>query len=111
MPELQSLDPELYKNLMYIRQNPEEASSLALDFTATVRGSMDGTSANLKPNGDNIPVTASNYNEYIIRIADYHLNRSIRSHCAAFREGFNSIIDQAWIKLFNQSEFDVLIQG
>ena len=96
---------------MYIRQNPDLAASLALDFTATVRGSMEGTTANLKPNGENIAVTAENYNEYIIRMADYHLNRSIRSHCAAFREGFNSIIDQAWIKLFNQIEFDVLIQG
>lgn len=29
----------------------------------------------------------------------------------AFRDGFNRVIDQAWIKLFNQREFDIIIQG
>ena len=56
-------------------------------------------------------VTEENYSEYIIRMADYYLNRSIRSHCAAFRDGFTSIVDPAWIKLFNQRELDVIIQG
>ena len=53
----------------------------------------------------------NNYSEYIVRVADFHLNRSIRRQCAAFREGFTSVIDQAWIKLFDQSEFSILVQG
>ena len=111
MSELQSLDPELYKNLLYIKDHPKEAENMALDFTATVRGAMESMTVDLIPNGENVAVTEENYSEFIIRMADFHLNRSIRTHCAAFRDGFNSIIDQSWIKLFNQSEFDVIIQG
>ena len=105
MSELQSLDPEIYAGLMNIKNHPDEARSLMLDFTAP------GTTVELVPNGENIPVTEENYSEYIIRMADYYLNRSIRSHCAAFRDGFTSIVDPAWIKLFNQRELDVIIQG
>ena len=59
----------------------------------------------------NFQVDEKNYSEYIVRVADFHLNRSIRRQCAAFREGFTSVIDQAWIKLFDQSEFSILVQG
>ena len=111
MSELQSLDPEIYRNLMYIKNHPDQARSLMLDFTTTLSGALDGTTVELIPNGENIPVTEENYSEYIIRMADYYLNRSIRSHCAAFRDGFTSIVDPAWIKLFNQRELDVIIQG
>jgi ubiquitin-protein ligase E3 C len=111
LSELQSLDPEIYRNLMYIKNHPDQARSLMLDFTTTLSGALDGTTVELVPNGENIPVTEENYSEYIIRMADYYLNRSIRSHCAAFRDGFTSIVDPAWIKLFNQRELDVIIQG
>ena len=112
MSELQSLDNELYRNLMYIKKNPSEVESLALDFTVTVDNSMGGVKQiDLINRGSTIPVTRQNYTEYIIRVADYHLNRSIREHCMAFRDGFNRVIDQAWIKLFNQREFDIIIQG
>ena len=96
---------------MYIKNHPDQARSLMLDFTTTLSGALDGTTVELVPNGENIPVTEENYSEYIIRMADYYLNRSIRSHCAAFRDGFTSIVDPAWIKLFNQRELDVIIQG
>ena len=112
MSELQSLDSELYRNLMYLKRNPSQVESLSLTFTVTSANGMGGNrDIDLVPRGSNIPVTEQNYTEYIIRVADYHLNRSIKEHCVAFRDGFNRVIDQAWIKLFNQREFDVIIQG
>ena len=39
----------------------------------------------LKPNGSLIPVTNENRIEYIHLVADYKLNRQIRSQCSAFR--------------------------
>ena len=112
LSELQSLDNELYRNLMSIKKNPAEVAQLELDFTVDVNNSMGGVrNVNLIPRGSQVPVTRDNYTEYIIRVADYHLNRSIREHCMAFRDGFNRVIDQAWIKLFNQREFDIIIQG
>ena len=111
MPELQSLDPEIYRNLMYIKNHPDEAPSMMLDFTTTLSGAPNGTTVELVPNGENIPVTEENYYEYIINMADYYLNRSIKSHCDAFRDGLTSILYPAWIQLFNQRELDVIIQG
>ena len=99
------------RNLMYLQKHPEEAASLNIDFTTILGGHGANKTINLVPNGDQILVDENNYAEYIIRVADFHLNRSIRSHCNAFREGFSSVIDQTWIKLFDQREFNILIQG
>ena len=111
MSELQSLDPEIYDSLMYIQNHPDEARRMMLDFTTTLSGAPNGTTVELVPNGENIPVTEENYDKYISEMADYKLNRSIKSHCDAFRDGLTSILYPPWIQLFNQTELDVIIQG
>ena len=106
MSELQSLDPEFYRNLMKMKNHLDEG--FELDFTTDA---PDGKTVELVPNGENIPVTKENYDEYISKMADYKLNISIKSHCDAFRDGLTSILYPPQIQLFNQRELDVIIQG
>lgn len=111
---------------MYLKSNPEEIESMGLDFTANLSALGNAETVELKPNGSNIPVDKYNYTEFIIKVADFHLNKAVARQCngrtewlvvdsfepfLAFRAGFYSIIDQAWVKLFDQREFDILIQG
>ena len=39
---------------MYIKNHPDQARSLMLDFTTTLSGALDGTTVELIPNGLNV---------------------------------------------------------
>ena len=65
----------------------------------------------LKPGGSNIPVTDSNKIEYVHLMADYRINKQIRSHCNAFRQGLNDVLQLEWLQMFNSVELQVLISG
>ena len=82
---LQSLDPELYKNLLYLKNYDGDVQDLGLDFTIVSEEVGQAHVEEMKPGGANIPVTNENRIEYIHLIADFKLNRQIRSQCVAFR--------------------------
>ena len=82
---LQSLDPELYKNLLYLKNYDGDVQDLGLDFTIVSEEIGQAHVEEMKPGGANIPVTNENRIEYIHLVADFKLNRQIRSQCAAFR--------------------------
>ncbi|KAJ8961181.1 hypothetical protein NQ318_008862 [Aromia moschata] len=108
---LKSLDPVLYRNLLYLRDYSGDVSDLGLDFT-TVNNDLGETRImELKPNGRNIPVTNENRLEYIQRLADLKLNAQLKKQCAAFREGLNSVVPLMWLELFNHKELQVIIGG
>ena len=54
----------------------------------------------MKPNGADIPVTAQNRIEYIHLMADYILNKQIRPHVSAFKQGLSNCVDLDWIRMF-----------
>lgn len=108
---LKSLDPVLYRNLLYLRDFNGDVSDLGLDFT-TVNNDLGETRImDLKPNGRNIPVTNENRLEYIQRLADLKLNGQTKRQCVAFRDGLNSVVPLLWLRLFNHKELQVIIGG
>ena len=82
---LQSLDPELYKNLLYLKNYDGDVQDLGLDFTIVSEEIGQAHVEEMKLGGANIPVTNENRIEYIHLVADFKLNRQIRSQCVAFR--------------------------
>ena len=66
---------------MYLKSNPEEIDSMGLDFTANLSSLGDAETVELKPNGANIPVDKYNYTEFIIKVADFHLNKAVARQC------------------------------
>ncbi|XP_066138710.1 ubiquitin-protein ligase E3C isoform X2 [Euwallacea fornicatus] len=108
---LKSLDPVLYRNLLYLRDYTGDVSDLGLDFS-TVNNDLGETRVmDLKPNGREISVTNENRLEYIQRLADLKLNVQLKKQCAAFCEGLNSVVPVLWLKLFNHKELQVIIGG
>uniref|UniRef100_A0A8B9HWV1 HECT-type E3 ubiquitin transferase n=1 Tax=Astyanax mexicanus TaxID=7994 RepID=A0A8B9HWV1_ASTMX len=65
----------------------------------------------LKPGGKDIPVTTANRIAYIHLVADYRLNKQIRAHCLAFRQGLANVVNLEWLRMFDQQEIQVLISG
>lgn len=61
----------------------------------------------LKSGGKDIPVTSANRIAYIHLVADYRLNRQIRQHCLAFRQGLANVVNLEWLRMFDQQEIQV----
>ncbi|KAI1289304.1 Ubiquitin-protein ligase E3C [Halotydeus destructor] len=108
---LASLDPLMYKNLVFLKNYEGDVSELGIDFTVLNSELGENELIELKPNGKSIPVTAQNRIEYIHLMADYRLNKQIRPHCAAFKQGLSNVIELDWLRMFSPRELQILISG
>lgn len=108
---LASLDPIMYRNLLYLKSYKGDVADLGLDFTVLSDELGERRIDELKPSGANIPVTNHNRIEYIHLMADYKLNKQIRAQCYAFKQGISSVVPLDWLQMFNNKELQVLISG
>ncbi|KAG6450503.1 hypothetical protein O3G_MSEX006627 [Manduca sexta] len=109
---LASLDPGLYRGLLMLKSHRrQDVPDLGLDFTILSDDLGEQRIEELKPGGTNIPVTAENRIEYIHLVADYKLNRQIRSQCNAFKRGLTSVVNGEWLRMFSCRELQLLISG
>ncbi|KAL6988296.1 E3 ubiquitin-protein ligase upl7 [Sarracenia purpurea var. burkii] len=111
LDELSTLDPELYRNLMYVKHYDGDVKELSLDFTVTEESLGKRDIIELKPGGKDVYVTNENKLQYVHAIADYKLNRQILPLSNAFYRGLTDLIAPSWLKLFNASEFNQLLSG
>ncbi|GAB4833514.1 E3 ubiquitin-protein ligase upl7 [Ancistrocladus abbreviatus] len=111
LDELSMLDPELYKNLMYVKHYDGDVKDLSLDFTVTEESFGKRHIIELKPGGKDMIVTNENRLRYIHAMADYKLNRQMLPLSNAFRRGLTDLISTSWLRLFNASEFNQLLSG
>ncbi|GIL56261.1 hypothetical protein Vafri_11597 [Volvox africanus] len=133
--DLPTLDPELYRSLLRLREHfsgasagpatPEGsqhggvAAADAMDLGLTFMVADDAAAAlgdphaevELKPGGRCISVTAENVNEYIHRVAHYKLNISPQPAVSAFLSGFYEMIPRSWVSMFSGEELQTLISG
>ncbi|KAJ7971465.1 E3 ubiquitin-protein ligase UPL7 [Quillaja saponaria] len=111
LDELSTLDPELYRNLMYVKHFDGDVKDLSLDFTVTEESLGKRHVIELKSGGKDISVSNENKMQYIHAIADYKLNHQILPFSNAFYRGLTDLISPSWLKLFNASEFNQLLSG
>ncbi|KAG0412562.1 hypothetical protein HPB47_010284 [Ixodes persulcatus] len=83
---LASLEPLVYRNLLFLKGYPGDVAELGLDFTVLSSQLGHSTLEELKPGGASIPVTAANRIEYMHLMADHLLNAKLRQQCLAPRE-------------------------
>lgn len=108
---LESLDPQMYKNLLFLKSYDGNMSDLGLDFTVVNNELGEAQVEELKPGGRDIAVTNNNVIEYIHLMADYRLNKQMRAHCTAFRQGLADVLNIEWLRMFDHNEVQVLISG
>ncbi|XP_072543292.1 ubiquitin-protein ligase E3C isoform X1 [Salminus brasiliensis] len=108
---LASLDPEVYRNLLFLKSYEGDVEDLGLNFTVVNNDLGEAQVVELKPGGKDIPVTTANRIAYIHLVADYRLNKQIRAHCLAFRQGLANVVNLEWLRMFDQQEIQVLISG
>ncbi|XP_062900489.1 ubiquitin-protein ligase E3C isoform X1 [Mobula hypostoma] len=108
---LASLDPEMYRNLLFLKSYDGDVEELGLNFTVVNNELGEAQVVELKLGGKDIPVSSANRIAYIHLVADYRLNKQIRPHCLAFRQGVANVVNLEWLRMFDQQELQVLISG
>jgi len=111
LPDLVTMDPQLYQNLMFLKSYRGNAADLSLNFTVVIDDFGGNVEIPLIPNGANIEVTNANKQRYVGLIAKYHVCDRIREQSEAFTKGLWDVIDRSWLQLFDPNELQVLISG
>ncbi|KAI3426511.1 hypothetical protein D9Q98_008876 [Chlorella vulgaris] len=109
--DLPTLDPELHRNLFFLKRYEGDVADLGLSFTITDIVLGVAQEVELAPNGHDVAVTGDNRLAYIHRVADYRLNKQIREATAAFLKGLHELIKPEWVRMFNEEELQMLISG
>jgi len=98
LDDLSSLDEDVYKGLIFLKNYSGDCEDLALTFSVEDEEFGVTKSVDLKENGSNIPVTNETKLEYIIRMCHYKLTSRIRKQCTAFFSGLQDMIDEKWLR-------------
>uniref|UniRef100_A0A3B4EMF4 E3 ubiquitin-protein ligase n=1 Tax=Pygocentrus nattereri TaxID=42514 RepID=A0A3B4EMF4_PYGNA len=111
LKDLESIDPEFYNSLIWIKENNIEECGLEMFFSVDKDILGEITTHDLKPDGGNIQVTEENKEEYIRLVAEWRLLRGVEEQTQAFFEGFNEVLPQQYLQYFDAKELEVLLCG
>ncbi|QHO06575.1 hypothetical protein HN51_065436 [Arachis hypogaea] len=109
--DLPSLDPELYRHLIFLKHYEGNISELELYFVIVNNEYGEQTEEELLPGGKNKRVTNENVITFIHLVANHRLNSQIRQQSSHFLRGFQQLIQKDWIDMFNEQELQLLISG
>lgn len=111
LDDLASLDAELYKGLISLKDYQGNVEDLSLNFTVTEDEFGVSREVPLIPGGADVAVTNENRMRYILLTSHYKLNTSSAKQCEAFFRGLSEIVPERFLRLFNQQELRVLVGG
>lgn len=108
--DMEGVDAEFHRNLEWMLDND---ITDALDLTFSVMDDNFGQKEelDLKPNGRNIPVTNENKLEYVELVTQWKIETRIKEQFNSFRQGFNELIPEDLVNVFDERELELLIGG
>ncbi|KAK9238898.1 hypothetical protein V1525DRAFT_399815 [Lipomyces kononenkoae] len=107
--DLWSLDPELYRGLIKLKNySGDVESDFGLNFTIT---NSHNITVELIRNGAHVAVTAANRLQYIHEVANYKLNKELYRQTQAFLFGMNDLLSPTWLVMFSPNEMQTLVGG
>lgn len=110
LEDISYVDIELYKSLLYIKDNVITDVFFEV-FETPTSISSENKRVLLKPDGNNIQVTEETKQEYIDLLVNYIGNLSIQGPLQQFLEGFYYIIPKEIISVLTADEIELLICG
>ncbi|KAF9888103.1 hypothetical protein FE257_009239 [Aspergillus nanangensis] len=108
--DMETLDLDYYKSLLWMLEN-DITDIITETFAVETDDFGEKQVIDLIENGHNIPVTQENKEEYVQRVVDYRLVRSVKEQLDNFLVGFHEIIPPELISIFNEQELELLISG
>ncbi|XP_077055203.1 NEDD4-like E3 ubiquitin-protein ligase WWP1 [Siphateles boraxobius] len=111
LKDLESIDPEFYNSLIWIRDNNIEDCGLEMYFSVDMEILGKITSHDLKADGANVLVTEESKEEYIGLMAEWRFSRGVENQTKAFLDGFNEVVPLQWLQYFDEKELEVMLCG
>ncbi|XP_056646971.1 E3 ubiquitin-protein ligase Su(dx) [Diorhabda sublineata] len=111
MKDIESIDPEFYNSLVWIKENDIDDCGLELFYSVDFEVLGQIVHHELKKNGDKERVTEENKEEYLTLMTDWRMTRGIEQQTQAFLDGFNEVVPIEWLKYFDERELELLLCG
>ncbi|KAI9329014.1 hypothetical protein DFJ73DRAFT_902704, partial [Zopfochytrium polystomum] len=110
LKDMESVDAAQHRSLVWMLENP---IADVLDLTFAVDSEVFGkhVEVELKPDGKNIEVTDENKKEYVDLVVEWRIVKRVEEQFRAFQQGFNEIVPQELINVFDERELELLIGG
>lgn len=110
LQDLESVDSEMYKSLCWMLEN-DITDIIYETFSVEVDHFGEKKTIDLKPNGRDIDVTNENKKEFVELKTEWIISKPIEQQFKAFMDGFNELIPQELVQVFDEKELELLIGG
>ena len=110
LADMEGVDAEYARNLEWTLNNDIDG---ILELTFSVEDDQFGeiVTVDLKPGGRDIPVTNENKHEYVELVTEWKISRRVEEQFKNFLTGFNELIPQELVNVFDERELELLIGG
>lgn len=110
LQDMEGVDAEFYRSLKWICDN-DITDILELTFTAEDERFGEIVEIPLKEGGADIEVNETNKHEYVELICEWKISKRVEEQFKAFIDGFNELIPQELVNVFDERELELLIGG
>ncbi|EPB70835.1 HECT-domain protein [Ancylostoma ceylanicum] len=108
--DLQEVDPEFYRSMMWIRENPVDPS-LGMTFVVSEEENGQVVEKELLPNGAELEVADQNKEEFISLMVKWRVERGIQRQSRALLRGLHQIIDRDFLRVFTVDQVELVLSG
>lgn len=108
--DMEGVDAEFYRNLEWTLDN-DITDILDLTFSVDDDHFGEVVTVDLKEGGRDIPVTNDNKLEYVELVTQWKIERRVQKQFQAFITGFNELIPEDLVNVFDERELELLIGG
>ncbi|KAI7860984.1 E3 ubiquitin-protein ligase RSP5 [Circinella umbellata] len=108
--DMESVDADFHRSLQWILDN-DITDVLDLTFSTDDDQFGEVVTVDLKPGGRDIEVTEENKREYVNLVTEWRISKRVQEQFKAFKEGFNQLIPQDLVNVFDERELELLIGG
>ena len=110
LQDMEGVDAEVYNSLKWTLDN-EINDVLDLTFSADDDRFGEVVTVDLIPNGRDIEVTDENKKEYVEKYTQWRIVDRVQEQFKAFMDGFNELIPEDLVTVFDERELELLIGG
>ncbi|KAH6613770.1 hypothetical protein B0J18DRAFT_64301 [Chaetomium sp. MPI-SDFR-AT-0129] len=111
LADMEGVDADFHRSLQWMLDNDISGGILEQTFSTEDERFGSITVEDLIPNGRNIDVTNENKKEYVDLMVKWRIQKRISEQFEAFKEGFQDLIPQDLINVFDERELELLIGG
>lgn len=110
LQDLESVDSEMFKSLVWMLEN-DITDILYETFSVEEDRFGEKVTIDLKPNGRDVEVTNENKREFVELKTEWIISKPVEAQFRSFMEGFNELIPQELVQVFDERELELLIGG